>query len=236
MPSFKPEPNVVTTAPRSYFVEGGFIAKAHGFERFFEAIGKCLARVECTGAWAPGPDLDGPGPDRSGVLRFTPEQKQSRRLHSSLSRFKREAHARHRKGKKVIFMGNGGSAAISQHMAVDWTKNGPLRSVCYADTPTITCFANDHGFGNAYAKILEHYSQPGDLVVIISSSGKSPNVLAAGRAADALELDSVRLTGMNPDNELRRGGRLNLYVPSGDYGLVELTHLCLLHSIVSVSA
>jgi len=233
MPSKGPEGNVRGLSA-GLFVEGGFYGEK-GFRRFFEALPECLRRVECSGAWAPGERTDGVGEGRTGLLRWSAETWQWHCLTQSLKRLKKEARERHRKGRKVIFIGNGGSAAISSHMAVDWTKNGGIRSLSFSDAPMMTCLSNDLGYPNLFAKELEFYAQPGDLVIITSSSGKSPNVLAAARAANALGLDSVRLTGMDPENKLRQGGRLNFYVPSGDYGLVEITHLCLLHSVVSVS-
>lgn len=233
MPSAGPEPNV-RGLTKGLFVEAGFTIYTRGFVRFFEALPKCIQMVECSGAWSPGERTDGAGPGRTGHLKYTWETWQSHSLTSSLKRFKDEAHARHKKGRKVIFIGNGGSAAIASHMAVDWTKNGPIRAIAFNDAPTLTCLANDHGYQNVFAKQLEFYAQKDDLVVIISSSGRSQNILAAARAANTLGLDSVRLAGMDPENELLRGGRLRFYVPSDDYGLVELTHLCLLHSIVSV--
>jgi len=235
MPSQGPEPNV-RSLTAGLFVEAGFTVRTDGFLKFLDAIPQCFKRIECAGAWAPPERDDGPGEGRTGHIRGNHETWMRHYLKKSLERFKKEAHARHKKGKKVIFIGNGGSAAIASHMAVDWTKNGPIRSVAFNDAATLTCLSNDHGYANVFAKQLEYYAQPGDLVVIVSSSGKSPNSLAAARAANALDLDSVRLSGMDPENELRRGGRLNFYVPSGDYGLVELTHLCLLHAIVSVSS
>lgn len=216
------------------FVEAGFTVHTNGFHRFFESIQRCIARVETTGKWSPGPRTD--GVTGTGHLRWNADTWQRHRLETGLKRLQKEAQARHKKGKKVIFVGNGGSAAISSHMAVDWTKNGGMRAIALNDAATLTCIANDFGHENVFAQQLEYYAQPGDLVVIISSSGRSPNVLATARAANELDLDSVRLTGMDPDNELRRGGVLNFYVPCGDYGLVELTHLSLLHSVVSVAS
>lgn len=231
MPSLGPDQNDRGLTKGS-FVEACFTVQTNGFARFFGAIGECIRRVETTGAWGPGQRRDGTGEGMSGHLRINDWRAHG--LEAGLKRLKREALARHRRGKKVIFIGNGGSAAIASHMAVDWTKNGGMRSVALNDAPTLTCMANDFGYEHAFAKLLEFYAQPGDLVIIISSSGRSPNVIATAHAANALDLDSVRLTGMDPDNKLRRGGRLNFYVPCEDYGLVELTHLCLLHAVVSV--
>lgn len=141
----------------------------------------------------------------------------------------------HRRGNKVIFIGNGGSSAIASHMAVDYSKNGGIRSIAFNDAPTLTCLANDYGYEHVFAKQLEFYARKGDVVVIVSSSGKSPNILRAAEQAQAMGLDLVTFTGMNPDNGLRRMGSMNFYTACSDYGLVELTHLSLLHSIVSIA-
>lgn len=140
----------------------------------------------------------------------------------------------HRKGHRLIFIGNGGSAAIASHMAVDYTKNGGMRSIALNDAPTLTCLANDFGYENVFAKQIEYHAKKHDIAVIISSSGKSPNILNAMQAARKKGCFVVTLSGMNPNNRLRRLGDLNFYVPSTDYGLVEVTHLSLLHAIVSV--
>lgn len=136
-------------------------------------------------------------------------------------------------GGRIIFIGNGGSAAISSHIAIDYTKNGAIRSIALNDAPTLTCLANDFGYENVFAKQLEYYATPKDVAVIISTSGKSPNIIAAARACEEIPL--VTFSGMNPNNMLRRLGNLNFYTPAADYGLVELSHIALLHSIVSVT-
>ena len=136
-------------------------------------------------------------------------------------------------GSRVIFIGNGGSSAIASHMAIDWTKNGGIRAIAFNDAPTLTCLGNDFGYENVFSKQLEYYSTPKDVVVIISSSGKSPNILNAADEALKLGLYLVTFTGKQPDNELRKKGHMNFYVPHEDYGVVEIAHLILLHSVVS---
>jgi D-sedoheptulose 7-phosphate isomerase len=140
----------------------------------------------------------------------------------------------HKAGRRVIFVGNGGSAAIASHMAVDYTKNGNIRAQALNDAPTLTCLANDLGHSKVFASQIGYYATKGDWVVIISSSGRSPNVVEAGRACLKNGIDLVTFTGMDPENRLRTMGALNFWVPSGDYGIVEITHLTLLHAIVSV--
>lgn len=140
------------------------------------------------------------------------------------------------KHNKIILIGNGGSSAIASHIATDYSKNGGLRTIAFNDAPTLTCLGNDFGINEIFAKQLEFYAFPGDVVVIVSSSGKSGNIVRAAEQSFSMGLDLVTFSGMNPDNVLRRKGFLNFYVPASDYGLVELAHLALLHSIVSTKA
>ena len=143
--------------------------------------------------------------------------------------------AAHDAGNKVVFIGNGGSAAIASHFAVDYTKNGGMRAMALNDAATLTCFANDYGYEQVFAKQLEAHGRPGDVIVIISTSGKSKNILQAAAAAKNSRCEVVTFSGMQPDNALRHFGSLNFYVPSGDYGLVECAHNNLLHSMVSIA-
>ena len=80
-------------------------------------------------------------------------------------------------GKKVILVGNGGSSAMASHVAVDFTKAAGIRAVNFNESDLITCFANDYGYENWVAEALEAYADPGDLAILISSSGKSQNIL-----------------------------------------------------------
>jgi len=127
-------------------------------------------------------------------------------------------------GKKTILAGNGGSAAMASHVAVDLTKTAGIRSVTFNEADLITCFANDYGYEHWLEKAVECYGDPGDLAILISSSGKSPNMLRAARAAADKGLTVVTLTGFAPDNPLRALGRLNLWVDSRVYNVVEMTH------------
>ncbi len=135
---------------------------------------------------------------------------------------------------KVILIGNGGSSAIASHIATDFSKNGGIRTIAFNDAPTLTCLGNDFGIDEIFAKQLEFYALPGDVVIIVSSSGHSGNILRAAEQAFKMGLDLVTFSGMNPNNILREKGLLSFFIPSKDYGLVELSHLALLHSIVSV--
>ena len=127
-------------------------------------------------------------------------------------------------GKKVIIAGNGGSAAIASHVAVDFTKQGGIRTINFNDADLITCFANDYGYESWVAKAVEFYGDSGDLIVLISSSGSSPNMVNAAQTAIRLKMDVVTFTGFDIDNPLKQEGSINFWLDSHAYNIVENTH------------
>jgi D-sedoheptulose 7-phosphate isomerase len=134
--------------------------------------------------------------------------------------------------KKVIVVGNGGSAAMASHVSVDLTKAAKIRAVNFNEADLITCFANDYGYENWITNALEAYADKGDVLVVISSSGQSKNILNAAITAKSLGLSVVTLSGFKPDNPLRNLGDYNLYVNSSNYNYVEMIHHIWLLSIV----
>lgn len=140
----------------------------------------------------------------------------------------------HKNGGRVIFVGNGGSAAISSHLAIDYTKNGGIRAVSFNDLAALTCMANDYGYEEVFSKQLEYHGRKHDVCVLISSSGRSRNILQCASQAINMDIETVTFSGMDDSNPLRGMGDLNFFVPAGDYGLIEIAHLSLLHTITSV--
>jgi len=138
-------------------------------------------------------------------------------------------------GNKVIFAGNGGSAAIASHMATDYSKNGGLRAWSMNDASMLTCLANDYGYEHVFSKQIEFHGRPGDMLVAISSSGQSANILGAVTAARKLGCTVLTLSGFKPDNPLRKAGDMNVYLDSAAYGYVEIGHLALCHAILDYS-
>jgi D-sedoheptulose 7-phosphate isomerase len=145
------------------------------------------------------------------------------------------ARRAHDAGGKLMFVGNGGSATTASHMATDYTKNGNLRTLSLNDSSMLTCLANDYSFADVFAKQVEFHARPGDLLVAISSSGKSPNILNAARTARGLGCTILTMSGFGADNPLRREGDMNVYLPSDFYGIVEIGHLALCHAILDYS-
>jgi D-sedoheptulose 7-phosphate isomerase len=144
------------------------------------------------------------------------------------------AHEAHRAGNKIMFIGNGGSAGIASHLAIDFSKNGGLRSLAFNDASALTCLGNDLGYDNVFAKQLDFHAAPGDLLVAISSSGKSPNVLNAVKVARARNCGVATFSGFTEENDLRKTGDVNFYVGSCEYGFVEVAHLALCHAVLDI--
>src|SRR5262245_34823870 len=138
-------------------------------------------------------------------------------------------------GDKIIFAGNGGSAAIASHMATDYSKNGGLRAWAMNDASMLTCLSNDYGYEHVFAKQIEFHGRPGDLLVAISSSGRSANILGAVAAARKLGCSVLTMSGFGSDHPLRAEGDMNLYLDSTAYGYVEIGHLALCHAILDYS-
>ncbi|WP_303814480.1 SIS domain-containing protein [Selenomonas ruminantium] len=133
---------------------------------------------------------------------------------------------------KVFFIGNGGSAGISMHMTTDFLKNGRVRTHSMHDPATLTCLANDYGYENVFSKQLEMAAEEGDMLVAISSSGRSENILRAVHVARNMGCHIVTFSGFAVDNPLRKLGDFNVYVPCDSYGIVESIHQLILQQIV----
>jgi len=130
---------------------------------------------------------------------------------------------------KVMVTGNGGSIAIASHMQNDLCKAVGVRAMVFGEVPLLTALANDHGYGCVFERPVELWADAGDLIVAISSSGQSENILRAVQAAAARGCQIITLSGFSADNPLRRLGDVNFYVPSQAYGYVESVHAALAH-------
>ena len=137
-----------------------------------------------------------------------------------------------RENKKIILAGNGGSASIASHLSVDFTNAARIRAINFNDTGIITCFSNDYGYKNWVSRALTCYADSGDLLILISSSGQSENMLIGGDKAKNMGVNVVTLTGFSPDNPLRKLGDINLWANSNEYNIVEMTHHVWLLAVV----
>ena len=131
----------------------------------------------------------------------------------------------------LYLIGNGGSAAVASHSVTDFLNVARLRATTLHDSSLITCMANDYGYENAFARILSTLAQPGDALIAISSSGKSPNICNAAAKVREIGGAIITLSGFAPDNPLRGLGNLNIWLDSHDYGMVEIGHQFVLHNV-----
>lgn len=138
-------------------------------------------------------------------------------------------------GANIILVGNGGSAAIVSHMQNDLCAAVGVRAMTFCDAPLLTAMSNDFGYETAYEKPMSLWASPGDLLVAISSSGQSENILKCAQLAAKNDMTVMTFTGFKDDNPLRRSGDLNFYVPSTDYGYVETIHSVMTHYITDAA-
>ena len=142
-----------------------------------------------------------------------------------------EKHTLHiRSERKTIYcIGNGASASIASHFSADMAKNGKLHTEVFSDLSLLTAISNDMGYEEVFAEPLRRRGLAGDLLVAISSSGNSPNVIRAAQCARQLGLQIITFTAMGADNRLRQLGDLNFYFPAKSYGDAESVHGAVLH-------
>lgn len=135
-----------------------------------------------------------------------------------------------RKQKKTIFLiGNGASASMASHVAADLAKNAHVHTEVFTDLALITAIANDLSFEDIFSEPLKRRLRQDDMLVAISSSGQSPNILRASQTTRELGGKVVTLSAMSQGNALRLLGDLNFYIPAQTYGMAETCHAGLLH-------
>jgi D-sedoheptulose 7-phosphate isomerase len=137
-------------------------------------------------------------------------------------------------GKSLLVCGNGGSAADAMHITGELVgrflkERRALRAICLSDNPAVlTAWANDYSYETVFSRQVEAYGEPGGMLIGLSTSGNSPNVVAAFEQARAIGLTTLAFTGQG-------GGRLAaladilLAVPSPSTPLIQQVHLCLYH-------
>lgn len=136
--------------------------------------------------------------------------------------------------KKLMIIGNGGSAGVASHMAIDFWKNGGVTAMTFNDGALLTCISNDISYEEVFATPIRQFADEGDIVACISSSGNSMNIRNGAQAAKEAGCHVITLSGFETDNPLRTMGDLNFFVPSHSYGFVETLHQFVLHSILDV--
>jgi len=146
----------------------------------------------------------------------------------------REMRACHDAGRHTLLIGNGGSAGVCSHIATDMSKNGGMRASAFNDGAVLTCLSNDYGYEQVFAKQIEWHATTGDILIGISSSGRSANILNAVSVGRQKGCRIFTFSGFEPNNPLRVLGDINVYVASSQYGFVEVGHLAILHAALDI--
>lgn len=133
--------------------------------------------------------------------------------------------------RRIFLVGNGGSAAIAEHMAVDLTKNAGLCAQAFSGTPLLTTFANDYGYEKVFSQCVKVFASEGDILIAISSSGNSANIVATCEEARRKGMYCVTFTAFEKNNPVSQLGNINFWVDSKGFGFVEIIHNLLIHYI-----
>ena len=131
----------------------------------------------------------------------------------------------------VYVVGNGGSAGIASHVVNDLVNIGKLKAHSFHDISLLTCMANDYGYKNVYSEPLRIMIKSDDILIAISSSGESENIINSTDTAKKNGAYVITFSGFKLDNRLREKGDINIYLSSDDYGFVEYGHAFILHNI-----
>ncbi len=137
---------------------------------------------------------------------------------------------------KVYIIGNGGSSSIASHVSVDFTKVAKIPSITFNNSNLITCFANDYGYDNWVTEALKSYLNKNDIIILISSSGRSKNIINAGKYCKQKSLNLITFSGFKRDNPLSKLGKVNFYINSNQYNFIEMAHHIILLYLVDFFA
>ena len=137
---------------------------------------------------------------------------------------------------KVYIVGNGGSASIASHVSVDFAKVANVPSATFNNSNLITCFANDYGYENWVVEAIKAYTNKNDILILISSSGTSKNIVNAAQYCKYEKIDFITLSGFNKDNPLSKLGNINFHIDSNVYNFIEMSHHIILLALVDMVA
>lgn len=136
---------------------------------------------------------------------------------------------------KIIILGNGGSNSMASHIAQDYTKRAGKRAMAFSDPSMLTCYMNDYGVEKAFEEYLDDFADKDTLVILISSSGNSPNIVNAILYCNKMGIPYGILTAFKRDNKARMAAEkavFDYYIDTESYGVAECIHQIFLHAVV----
>lgn len=134
---------------------------------------------------------------------------------------------------RVYLIGNGASASMASHFCADMSKNGHLNTQVFTDSALMSAVANDMGFEWVFADPLRRRGKKGDMLIAMSCSGLSPNIIKAVDVANRLEIYTVTMSASDEENPLRTIGRLNFFVPARSYGDAESCYAIIMQHLLN---
>ena len=137
---------------------------------------------------------------------------------------------------RLYIVGNGGSASIASHVSVDFTKIANVKSSTFNNSNLITCFANDYGYENWVTEAIKAYVLKKDMLILISSSGTSKNIVNAAKFCKKNKIKLITLSGFKKNNPLSREGTINFHINSNQYNFIEMSHHIILVYLVDFFA
>jgi D-sedoheptulose 7-phosphate isomerase len=135
-------------------------------------------------------------------------------------------------GGTIFIVGNGGSAAVASHAAIDLTKAANIKATTFNESSLLTCFSNDYGYEYWVEKALQFYANVNDMVILISSSGESKNIINAAKKSKEIGLPLITFSGFSSKNQLREMGDINLWIDSSNYNIIEIVHQTWILSVI----
>lgn len=152
------------------------------------------------------------------------DHKKVENLYSQIKRLKKK--------DKILIFGNGAGASIASHFSNDLTNVAKIRTLSFDNSAQLTCLANDYGYENWVKKVIEYYATKKDLIILISASGESENMIKAAKFCKFKQIKFFSLTGFKKNNKLNKNSKQHLWIDSMSYNKVELIQLLILLSIV----
>ena len=138
------------------------------------------------------------------------------------------------KKNKILIFGNGAGQSIANHFAVDLTKNCKINALTFSEGNHITCYANDYGYENWVVRTIQNNYKKNDLIILLSASGNSPNIVNAAKFCKKKNIKFITLSGFKSDNKISKLGTINLWFNSKSFNIVEMLFSYVLLLIVDL--
>ena len=137
-----------------------------------------------------------------------------------------------KKKSKILIFGNGAGASIASHVATDLTKNAKVTAMSFDSSSYLTCLSNDYGYENIVLESIKNFYKKNDLVILLSASGNSPNMVKAAKYCNKKSIKFLSISGFSKMNKLNTNSKNKIWINSKSWNLVEILQLSILLSFI----